>query len=118
MKLPVRILGLAMTLAITLSGCGSKSGVDTSGLQKNFASAEAASKTAVDKAVALIKDEKYADALASLQEAAAKAKLTPAQASAVKDVIAQLQKAIAEAAAKSAEGATKAVSDLQKSLPK
>ena len=110
---------LAMVaLGFTLTGCGNKGGVDTFKLESTFKSAEAAAKTAVDQAVTAIRSGDYSGALASLQKAAVQAKLTPEQTQAINDVIAQVQKMITDAAGKAAEGANKAVGDMQKSLPK
>ena len=109
-----------MVMAATLAVVGCKKGesVDTSNLEKNFASADATAKSGVEKAVSAIKSADYAGALAELGTLKDKVKLTPEQEQAIKDVVTQLQQLIAEAANKAAGEAGKAVGDLQKSLKK
>jgi len=118
MKFSSWILTSAAASALLLSGCASKSSVDTAPLEKSFASAEPASKTVADKAVSAIKAGDYPGATAELQKLAAQAKLTPEQQQAVKDTLAALQKQLSDVAAKATKDAGKAVGDLQKSLPK
>jgi len=77
-----------------------------------------AAKTTADKAVADIKSADYSSALSELGTLAKNAKLTPEQQQAVKDVMAQVQKAITEAAGKASGEASKALGDATKSLPK
>jgi len=100
-----------MIVGLSLAGCGKKSSVDTAQLQSSFKSADSATQSDVDKAVASIRDANYSQALSQLQTLAKKAKLTPEQQQAIKDVIAQVQQQVTEMANKSA-------GDLQKSLPK
>ena len=71
----------------------------------------------VNKAVASIKDGNFSDAMAQLQRVAKKANLTPEQQQAIKDMIAAIQKQMAEMANKAAGEARKAGEDLKKSLP-
>jgi len=118
MKLSRRILIIHAASALLVSGCASKSSVDTAPLEKSFASAEPANKTAADKAVSAIKTGDYTGATAELQKLAAQAKLTPEQQQAVKETLAALQKQLADVAAKATKDAGKAAGDLQKSLPK
>lgn len=113
---------IAMTLiagALILAGC-SKSGssVDTSPIEKSFASADATLKSAADKAVAAIKGADYSSATVELQKLASNVKLTDQQKKAINDVLADVQKAIANAGAKAAGDANKALGDAQKSLGK
>ena len=109
----------ALTAVILLSnGCGSKGSVDTAPLEKSFASAEPANKSAADKAVAAIKAQDYSGAMAQLQTLAAQAKLTPEQQQAIKDVLAQVQKQLGDTAEKMTKDGQKAAGDLQKSLTK
>jgi hypothetical protein len=117
--LPSLITVLLAAILLTLSAC-SKSGtsVDTSSLEKSFASAEATVKSAADKAVAAIKGADYSSATAELQKLASNVKLTDEQKKAVTDVLAQLQKAVMEAGNKAAGDASKAVGDAQKALGK
>ena len=126
--------------AIVVAGCSkSESGapiaggstapavsVDTSKLTAAFQAAEPAAKTAVDTAVAAIKKADYSGAVTQLKALGDKFKLTDAQQAAVKDVIASVQKAIADLAAskvaatagKAAGDASKAASDAVPALPK
>jgi hypothetical protein len=111
---------LAMT-AVTLAfvGCSkNQSNVDTAPVEKSFASAEPTTKSTADKAVSAIKAGDYASALGELKALASNVKLTPEQQQAIKDVAAQVEKAIADMAAKAKGEANKAVDDLKKSLPK
>lgn len=123
-----RLMMLLVAVAVlAVTGCKQSGGgsVDTASLESSFASADAAAKSGVDKAVAAIKSADYAGALAELKSLGDKVKLTLEQERAVKDVMAQLEKMIAsltqqagEAASKAADDAGKAVGDLQKSLKK
>jgi len=117
MKIHQLILITVMAAAFALGGC-KKSGVDTSGLEKSFKSAEPASQSSADKVVSAVKAGDYAGATAELKTLAEQAKLTPEQQQAIKDVTAQLQQMIADAAKKAGEKANEAVGDLQKSLKK
>jgi len=105
-----------MAAALLLAGCSGSSKVDTTALQKSFAPAETALKSSADKAVTAIKNADYKGALDELQKLSANAKLTDDQKKSVSDVIAQVQKVISETAAKAAEGANKAIGDVQKKL--
>ena len=107
-----------MIASLCLVGCGKKSSVDTAQLQSSFKSADSATQSDVDKAVSSIKDGNYSQALSQLQTLAKKAKLTPEQQQAIRDVIAQVQQQVTEMANKAAAGAQKSAGDLQKSLPK
>jgi major membrane immunogen (membrane-anchored lipoprotein) len=98
-----------MAVSLALVGCGKK-GVNTSNLQSSFKSADSATQGDVDKAVSAIKAGNYSEAMTDLQRLAGKAKLTPEQQQAIKDVMAQVQQQITEAA-------NKAAGDLKKSLP-
>jgi DNA-binding NtrC family response regulator len=118
MKLISWTLAVVAGSALVLSGCASKSSVDTAPLEKSFASAEPANKTVADKAVSAIKAGDYPGATAELPKLAAQAKLTPEQQQAVKDTLATLQKQLSDVAAKATKDAGKAAGDLQKSLPK
>ncbi len=105
---------LMLTVVI---GCGKKSSVDTGKLESSFKSAEPATQSESDKAIAAVKAGNYSEALADLQRLAGKAKLTAEQQAAIKDVVAQVQKAMTDAANKAATDAQKAGQDLKKSLP-
>ena len=108
----------ALAAILALAGCSKSGDVDTSAMEKSFKSTEPATQSAADKAVAAIKSADYAGALTQLKSLGEQAKLTPEQQQAIKDVMAQVQKAITDAAGKAAEGAGKAAEDLQKSLKK
>src|SRR6266404_4014408 len=108
----------AIIVIAIANGCGSKNSVDTAPLEKSFATAEPASKSAADKAVSSIKGADYSGAMSQLKSLASQAKLTPAQQQAVKDTLSQIQKQITDAAAKIGSEGQKAASDLQKSVPK
>lgn len=108
-----------MALAFVVAGCNKQgSSVDTAPIEKSFSSADATTKGSADSVISEIKSANYSGAVADLQKLAANAKLTPEQQQAVKDVLAQVQKALADTASKAADGANKAASDLQNSLPK
>lgn len=107
---------LAATLALT--GCGKSSSVDTSAMESSFKASEPATQSAADKAVAAIKSGDYASALPQLQSLASQAKLTPEQQQVIKDVVAQVQKAMADAAGKAVGDATKAAGEMPNPLKK
>lgn len=109
---------IVMAAILAVVGCKKGGSVDTSNLEKSFASAEATAKSSADKAVAAIKSADYAGALAELKTLGEKARLTPEQQQAIKDVVAQLQQLVADTANKAAGDANKAADDLQKSLKK
>ena len=112
------ILTVLTVGALALVGCAKKSSVDTAPLETNFKAAEPAVQGSADKAVAAIKAGDYPAALTELQSLSRNAKLTPEQQQAVKDVMAQVQKAISDAAGKAAGEASKSLNDATKSLPK
>ena len=76
-----------------MSGCSKQSSVDTASFEKSFKSAEATVQTSADKVVTAIKSADYSGALAELKTLASNAKLTPEQQQAIKDVMAQVEKA-------------------------
>jgi outer membrane protein assembly factor BamD (BamD/ComL family) len=117
MKSLTSLLVGALVITISLLGCSKKGSVDTSELQSSFKSAEPATRSDVDKAVAAIKDGNYSDAIAQLQRVTKKAQLTPEQQQAIKDTITAIQKHMAEIANKAAGEARKTAEDLKKSLP-
>ncbi len=105
-------------LALTFGCSKNKENVDTAPVEKSFSSAEPATRTTADKAVSAIKAGDYTSALTELKTLASNAKLTPEQQQAIKDVMAQVQKALTDMATKAQGEAGKAVDNLQKSLPK
>jgi PBP1b-binding outer membrane lipoprotein LpoB len=119
-KLHTCILASILSAALVLVGC-SKSGsakVDSSPIEKSFAAAESTVKAAADKAVDAIKKADYSAATAELQKLVSNVKLTDEQKKAVTDVLAQIQKAVADMGSKAADEASKALGDAQKSLGK
>jgi hypothetical protein len=122
MKLSGWIVTVVMAGVLALTGCNKQGDmgtatVDTSALETSFAAAEASVKDSADKAAAAIKSADYSGALAELKKLADDAKLTPEQQQAVKDVMAQVQKAITDAAGKATEEAGKALQNVPKELP-
>ncbi len=108
-----------VAVALAFAGCNKNTqNVDPAPVEKSFASAEPATKTTADKAVSAIKAGDYTSALSELKTLASNAKLTPEQQQAIKDVMAQVQKAITDMAGKAQGDASKTVDNLQKSLPK
>jgi hypothetical protein len=118
MKIYEMVLMAAVAGTLMLTGCSKKSSVDTAPLQKSFQSADPAAQSAVDKVVSSVKSEDYAGALTQLQQLAKNATLTPEQKQAITDMVAQVQKVIADVAGKAAGEAGKAAGDLQKAMPK
>jgi hypothetical protein len=112
------ILAVVVGVTLTLVGCSKQGGIDTTALDTSFKSAEATLKASADKAVAAVKSADYSGAVAELKKLADNAKLTPEQQQAIKDVMAQVEKLIADAAGKAADDASKAVKDIPKGLPK
>jgi hypothetical protein len=107
-----------MTVTLAMAGCGKQSSVDTASFEKSFKTAEAAVQTSADKVVTAIKSADYVGAMTELKTLASNAKLTPEQQQAVKDVIAQVEKLMADTANKAAGEANKAMKDIPKGLPK
>ena len=118
MKLTYMIAAGLMAAMLCAVGCAKEGTVDTAPLEQSFASADSETKARVDSAVASIKGANYSAAMDELQKLANDAKLTPEQQQAIKDVLAQVQKAITDAAGEAASEAGKTVDDLLKSLPK
>ena len=106
-----------MTVTLAMAGCGKQGSIDTGSLEKSFKSAEAAVQGSADKAVAAVKSADYSGALVELKSLASNAKLTPEQQQTIKDVMAQVEKAISDAAHKAAGEANKAM-QVPKALPK
>jgi hypothetical protein len=123
MKLPKIVFTACIALAFAIVGCSNnKSSVDTAPLEKSFQSADAPTKSTSDSIVSEIKNANYSGAMSDLTKLAENTKLTPDQQQAIKDVLAQVQKAMSDTASNAMDsakdGANKAASDLQNSLPK
>jgi hypothetical protein len=107
-----------MAVTLAMASCGKQSSVDTAVFERTFKTAEAATQTSAEKVVTAIKSADYPGALAELKNLASNVKLTPEQQQAIKDVMAQVEKAISDVANKAAGEAGKAMKDLPKGLPK
>jgi len=112
------ILTALVAACLTIVGCSKSSSVDPAPIESSFKTADADAKSCADKVVSAIKSSDYSGALSELKALAGKAKLTPEQQQAVKDVMAQVQKALTDDAGQAASGASKAADDLKKTLPK
>lgn len=117
MKLLQILIAAIALCAMALTGCKEKSSVDTQPLEKSFASAEPATKSTSDKAVAAIKAGNYSEGMAELGKLAQQAKLTPEQQQAVKDTLEHVKKQLSQTMEKTADDLNKSASDLQKALP-
>jgi hypothetical protein len=118
MKFQKLVLAGLMAAVLGIVGCSKQGAVDVTPLEKSFQTAQGAAKTAADTAIAAIRKADYSGAMSELQKLAKDASLTPEQQQAIKDVVAQIQKVLADTASKAAGDANKAVNDMQKSLPK
>ena len=131
MKIQTTILTAIAAAALIVTGCSKEqvgkavddtkaavASIDTSKVEAAFASAEAGAKDALKPAVEAIKNADYAGAVTQLKSLGEKFKLTDEQQTAVNDLIAKAQKAIADLAAKASTEATKAATDMTKSLGK
>ena len=107
-----------MALTLAMSGCSKQSSVDTALFEKSFKSAEATVHTSADKIITAIKSADYSGAMAELKTLANNAKLTPDQQQAIQNVVAQVEKLIADTSSKAAGEASTAVKDIPKTLPK
>ena len=107
-----------MAVTLAMAGCGKQSSVDTAAFEKSFKTAEATVQTSADKVVTAIKSADYAGAMTELKTLASNTKLTPEQQQTIKDVMAQVEKAIADVANKATGEASKTMKDIPKALPK
>lgn len=107
-----------MALTLAMSGCSKQGGVDTASFERIFKTAEASVQTSADKVVTAIKSGNHSGALAELRTLANNAKLTPEQQQAIKNVMAQVERLVADAASKAAGEASTAMIDIPKTLPK
>lgn len=130
MKIQNTILTVIAAAAFVVAGCSKPAdqvagdtsvavaSVDTSNIEKAFATADAATKTALEPVVAAVKNADYAGAVTQLKSLGEKFKLTDEQQKAVNELLAKAQKAIADMAAKATGEAGKAVTDMTKTLGK
>lgn len=131
MKIQTTLLTAFAAAALIVSGCSKEqvkttvddakaavASIDTSKIEAAFASADAGAKEALKPVVEAVKNADYAGAVTQLKSLGEKFKLTDEQQAAVNDLIAKAQKAISDLAAKATTDATKAASDLTKSLGK
>jgi outer membrane protein assembly factor BamD (BamD/ComL family) len=109
------MLSLAVVIGLAGAGCGQSA---ASRVERSFASAEPAAKESAEKAVQAVNAGNFTEAMAHLTSLAGKAKLTPEQQQAVKDLIAELQEKLKAEVSKATEGAQKALGDLKKSFGK
>lgn len=107
-----------IAVCLALGACGKSDQVDTSKVEKSFASAQPATKSAVDDLKAAVAAKDYAMASAALQKLASSAKLTSDQRQAIDDLAAQLKKKIAEQAKQISKDANKALGDMKNQLSK
>ncbi len=117
MKSSSFFLVLVVALVFFLVGC-SKRGVDTSKLEKSFASATVAQKGLVKNITATTKAKNYSGAILEMQKLAASGKLTPAQQLALEEVRGQIYTQIVEASKQASRNAEKSMKEIKKSLPK
>ena len=118
MKIQHLLLTVIAAAAFVVVGCSKSSSVDTSKLTTAFQSAEANAKTAAESVTTAIKGGDYAGAVTQLKALGSKYKLTAEQQQAVNDLIAQVQKVIADTAAKATGDASKAATDLGNTIKK
>ena len=116
MKIQKWVVSCIAVLALVVAGCNKGDSVDTSGVEKAFASSPPDVKSSADAIVASVKSADYSGALAKLKSLPST--LTPEQQQSVKDLMTQIQTKITDAASKAGSDAQKAVGDVQKSLTK
>lgn len=115
------VLSIFTVLTLAFAGCTKPEGgasIDTSAIERSFASAETALKDTAMKAVDAVKKADYKGALKELQGLASNVKLTDDQKNAINKSIEQVKKAITDMGAKAAEGASKVMGGAQKTLGK
>jgi len=111
--LALLLIGLGL---VALSGCDNKGKVDTSKLEKAFASSGPVMKENAGKVATAVKAGNWTQAAAALKELASDAKLTAEQREAIKDVAVQIQEQVKQAVAQGAAEAQKAAEELKKSI--
>ncbi|MGD0017546.1 MAG: hypothetical protein ABSC38_08555 [Verrucomicrobiia bacterium] len=117
MKRCLWLLVVVLAGALVVTGCAGKNKINTSKLEKSFQSADPKNKEYSEQVVTASKNGDYISALAALQKLAGKARLTSEQQLAIRDTIAQVQKAMADIASKASGDAQKAANDIKKSRP-
>lgn len=118
MKASGWILTAAMAFALATAGCSKQGSINVQSFEQSLKSAEPALQASADKVVAAVKASDYSGALTELKTLASNAKLTPEQQQAVKDLMAQVEKFLADTAGQAAGEASKAMKDMPKALPK
>jgi hypothetical protein len=121
MKTPQSLLVAFLALTLGFLGCKKEGGtvsIDTSAIEKAFASADSSLKDSAMKAVDAVKKADYSGAVAELKSLASNVKLSDDQKKMVNDLIAKVQQALTEGMGKASEGAKQAIGDAQKSLGK
>jgi hypothetical protein len=130
MKIQKVVLTLIAAAALSLTGCSKSSdgatgdvsaapaGIDTSKIQAAFASADEATKKAIEPVITAVKNADYAGAVSQLKALGEKFKLTDEQQAEVNALIEKAQKAIKDMADKATGEASKAAGDLGKAIGK
>ncbi len=131
MKIQTTILTAIAAAALIVTGCNKEqvgkavddtkaavASIDTSKVEAAFASADADTKKALEPVIASVKSADYSGAVTQLKALGEKFKLTDEQQAAVNDLIAKAEQAIKDAATKATGDATKAATDMTKSLGK
>ncbi len=107
--------------ALALTGCNKPADqptVDTAPLENSFKTADPATQSSAQRAIADIKSADYSSALARLKDMAGKAKLTPEQQQAINNTLSQIEQGFKDTANKVKESANAALNDAGKSIEK
>jgi hypothetical protein len=134
MKRILFLTPLALATALIFTGCGDCStcgshgggdaaatsaplALDTSSVEKAFASAEASVKSTADKAIAAVKRADYSAALSEAQRLINDVKLTPQQKESLAKLVEQVKSSAADTATKLGTAAQQTADELKKALP-
>jgi outer membrane PBP1 activator LpoA protein len=131
MKIQNLAIALIAAAAFVAAGCSKQSmekavddtkaavaSIDTSKVEAAFATADADTQKALAPVVAAVKNADYSGAVTQLKSLGEKFKLTDEQKAAVNDLIAKAQQAIADLTAKATADASKAATDMTKTMGK